>query len=135
MPARLFGAAMVRNEADIIEAFVRHNLSVLDGLTIVDHCSIDATPEILAKLQAEGLPLRVVNESNPAHRPSEIMTRLARDSLERDAADFVFALDGDEFLKIESRGTLESALATVPSGMHVLVHWPTYVPGDFEGEP
>ena len=29
---RLFGVAMVRNEADVIEAFVRHNLGVLDGL-------------------------------------------------------------------------------------------------------
>jgi hypothetical protein len=28
---------LVRNAADIIEAFVRHNLRVFDGLSILDH--------------------------------------------------------------------------------------------------
>ena len=41
---------MVRNEADIVEAFVRHNLTVLDGMAIVDHGSIDATLSILTSL-------------------------------------------------------------------------------------
>jgi hypothetical protein len=27
---KLFGAAMLRNEADVVESFVRHNLSLLD---------------------------------------------------------------------------------------------------------
>jgi hypothetical protein len=27
---KLFGAAMLRNEADIVETFVRHNLSLID---------------------------------------------------------------------------------------------------------
>ena len=35
---------MVRNEADIVEAFVRHNLRVLDAMLVVDHGSTDATP-------------------------------------------------------------------------------------------
>ena len=123
---------MVRNEADVIEAFVRHNLSVLDGLAIVDHGSVDGTPEILAKLQAEGLPLWVERDAEPAYRQSEIMTALARQALERDAADFVFVLDADEFLKVESRFGLERALADVPPGMHAVMHWLTYVPDDFE---
>ena len=55
---RLWGVAMVRNEADVIEAFVRHNLCVLDGLAIVDHGSFDGTAEILANLRREGLPLQ-----------------------------------------------------------------------------
>ena len=33
---RLFGVTMVRNEADVIEAYVRHNLTVLDGLVVID---------------------------------------------------------------------------------------------------
>jgi hypothetical protein len=47
---RLFGVMMVRNEADIIEASVRHNLSVLDGLVVIDHGSFDATADILVAL-------------------------------------------------------------------------------------
>ena len=49
---KLYGVAMVRNEADIIEAFVRHNLTVLDGLVVVDHSSDDGTSEILSALTA-----------------------------------------------------------------------------------
>lgn len=127
---RLFGVTMVRNEADVIEAFVRHNLSVLDGLTVVDHGSLDATAGILAKLQAEGLPLRVERHPDPDFRQSEIMTTLARAAFERDVADFVFALDGDEFLKVESRASLETALSLLPPGVHAWAHWLTYVPDD-----
>ena len=56
---RLLGAAHVRNEADIVEAFVRHNLALLDGIAIVDHTSVDETPDILRELKAEGLAIYV----------------------------------------------------------------------------
>ena len=131
---RLFGITMVRNEADVIEAFVRHNLSVLDGLVVLDHGSFDATSEILRQLQAEGLPLRVERDNDPAYFQSQYMTRLARDTLARDNADFVFTLDADEFLKFESRNKLEQALGEVPAGMHALMHWLTYVPMSFDNE-
>jgi hypothetical protein len=129
---RLFGVAMVRDEADVIEAFVRHNLGVLDGLAIGDHGSVDGTSDILAKLRAEGLPLRVTSIADESFFQSRRVTELAREMFASEKADFVFALDADEFLKVPSRATLESALAAVPRGMHVLVHWLTYVPDDLE---
>jgi len=132
---RLFGASMVRNEADVVEAFVRHNLTVLDGLSIVDNGSLDGTSEILAKLQSEGLPLRVSSDPEPAYRQAETMTRLAREALARDGADFVFALDADEFLKLQARPELERALSEVPAGKHAVMDWLTYVPDDFESDP
>lgn len=131
---RLIGITMVRNEVDVIECFVRHNLATLDSLSIVDHGSFDGTSEILAKLTDEGLPLRVRYDADPAYRQSQTMTALARQALERDGADFVFALDGDEFLKAGSRPALERALAAVPAGMHAAMHWLTYVPGAFDDE-
>lgn len=129
---RLFGVAMVRDEADVIEAFVRHNLTVLDGLAIVDHGSLDATGDILAKLEAEGLPLFVTQANEPGFFQSRRLSGLARQMMTRERADFVFALDADEFLKVGSRSALESALGAVPAGMHVLVHWLTYIPDDLE---
>jgi hypothetical protein len=124
---------MVRNEADIVEAFVRHNLGFLDGLTVIDHASIDGTSEILAKLQAEGLPLRVSSNPEPAYRQSATMTALAREALEADVADFVFALDADEFLKARSRTEIEQALSDVPPNTHAAMHWLSYVPDTFGG--
>lgn len=63
---RLIGATQVRNEADIVEAFVRHNLTVLDALAIVDHGSLDGTADILRRLIGEGLPVFLGHESTPA---------------------------------------------------------------------
>jgi glycosyl transferase family 2 len=130
---RLSGVTMVRNEADVIEAFVRHNLRVLDGLAIVDHGSVDGTSNILAMLQGEGLPLQVMRDLDPAYRQSTTMSALARAALAGDAADFVFALDADEFLKLPSRATLEQALAEVPAQTHAVLHWFTYVPDVLRG--
>lgn len=128
---RLCGVAMVRNEADIIEAFVRHNLAILDGLAIVDHGSFDGTTEILAELEREGLSLRISAEHDPAFLQSARITHLVREML-GEGADFVFALDADEFLRVPDRERVERALQDVPQGMHAVAHWPTYVPDSFE---
>jgi len=128
---RLFGVAMVRDEADVVETFVRHNLSILDGLAVVDHGSLDGTADILARLRGEGLPLVLTRADEPGFFQSRHLTELARGVLGQ-GADFVFVLDADEFLKVASRPVLETALAAVPAGMHALVHWQTYVPDDLE---
>jgi hypothetical protein len=125
---KLWGVAMARNEADVIEAFVRHNLTVLDGLAVVDHGSTDATPAILAALSADGLPLRIEVDAELEFRQSEIVTRLARRIFATTDADFIFLLDADEFLKVRSRDRLETALASLPPGVHAIQEWQTYVP-------
>jgi len=63
------------------------------------------------------------------------MTGLAREALTQDSADFVFALDADEFLKLQARATLERALSEVPVGAHAVMDWLTYVPDAFDSDP
>jgi hypothetical protein len=75
---RLVGATIVRDAADIIEASVRHNLSFLDALTIIDHGSSDGTSEILAALQAERIPVLVARNETPAFDQQRLMNRLVR---------------------------------------------------------
>ncbi len=125
---KLLGAAMLRNEADVVESFVRHNLSLLDALVVVDHGSSDGTSEILDALVAEGLPLEVERDASVGYLQSEIMTRTVRRALTQHGADFVFALDGDEFLKAPRRELLDDVLATLPEGLHAAMQWQTYVP-------
>jgi hypothetical protein len=131
---KLLGAAMLRNEADVVESFVRHNLSLLDGLVVVDHGSSDGTSEILDALVAEGLPLEVERDASVGYLQSEIMTRTVRHAFAQHGADFVFALDGDEFLKVPRRELLDDVLATLPQGLHAAMNWQTYVP-DFDSGP
>jgi hypothetical protein len=125
---KLWGVSMVRNEEDILEAFVRHNLTAVDGLIIVDHGSADATPGILKALCAERLPIVALRSDAPGYLQAEITTTAVRDAFARRGADAVFPLDADEFLRIPSRDALERALAALPPGHHARIDWPTYVP-------
>lgn len=135
---RLIAVSMASNESDVIEAFVRHNLAYLDALVVLDHCSGDATPEVLRKLAAEGLALTVLQDPERAYQQSPRITYLARRFVRELDADFCFALDADEFLKVPSRAALEAALAGLPAGACGLAPIENYVgsaPGNQESNP
>jgi hypothetical protein len=125
---KLCGLAMVRNEADIIEAFVRHNLRFLDELFIVMHAPNDETPQILRGLAGEGLKLHLSHNDELGFRKAEIMNALARKVLRESGADFLFLLDADEFLKTPSRSVLEASLVSVPHDAIVAMKWVSYIP-------
>ena len=125
---RVWGVSMVRNEADIVEAFVRHNLTVLDGMAIVDHGSIDATKDILNALVRERLPVVLIESATPGYLQEQITTAAARQTFAKTGADFVVPLDADEFLKVRSRDEFHRALLAIPPNMNGLLHWLTYVP-------
>lgn len=126
---RIVGVTMVRNEADIIEAFVRHHCARLDHLVVVDHASSDQTPQILAALQAEGLPLTVGTTHVLANLQARVMTQAIREAARRFEADQVFALDADEFLRAD-RAQLERDLAPLPGDGVASLRWLTHVPAD-----
>jgi hypothetical protein len=130
---RLVGATLVRNAADIIEAFVRHNLSIFDGLAILDHGSSDGTSEILAALSAERLPIFVGRNETASFDQQRLMNRLVRRIFKTSDADWVFPLDSDEFIKVRSRSRLEAVLHDVSASGHLVLPWLTYVPRFGEG--
>jgi hypothetical protein len=93
------GISMVKNEADIIEAFVRHNLAFMDMLAILDNDSSDGTREILLQLQQEGLPVIVFDDPVVAYFQAEKMTAMYRKVVHQFNPRFVFLLDADEFTR------------------------------------
>lgn len=108
---RLAGVSIVRDEADIIEAWVRHNLFFLDHIYIVDDGSTDQTTHILNILLREGLPISVTTEKSPAaYHQGQRTTALVEHAMSATAWDFVFPLDGDEFIVAEDRAALEADL-------------------------
>ena len=131
---RIYASAVVRNEADLIELFVRHNLSVLDGIVVVDHMSRDGTLEILQAMTGEGLPVFMAREASPVFDKFTLCNRLVRHVFATSDADWVFPLDADEFLKTPSRATLEAALAADETAPAITIDWQTYVPTVFASD-
>lgn len=113
---KIVGISMIRNDADIVEPFVRHTLRVLDHLFVIVHAPQDGTGEILEALHAEGLPMTLVEYAEPAFLQGEGLTWLARQAHAALRADFLFPLDADEFVLPADRAAIESALSVLPVG-------------------
>ncbi|WP_082939190.1 glycosyltransferase family 2 protein [Mycobacterium sp. 852002-30065_SCH5024008] len=122
------GIAMVKNEADVIEAFVRHNLSLMDLLVIIDNDSVDDTRGILVQLQREGLPIVVFDDPVVGHFQAEIVTAVYRKVVPIFGPRFVFLLDADEFIVAPSRETLYTQLRALRPGTQAQYSWRTYIP-------
>jgi hypothetical protein len=133
----LVGVGMVKNEADIIEASVRHNLRYLDRIILFDHDSSDATPRILRAMAQEGLPISLLSPRTDrrefAFWQGEFTTGLAKLAFTEHGADHVIPLDADEFLDGRSRASIAAALDKCPDEVASL-EWRTFVPG-LEDEP
>ena len=123
---KLAGISIVRNECDIIETFVRHNLRFLDRLIVADNLSADSTRRILELLRDEGLHLDLESADQPDH-PQEMVLNAMLARAARDGYDFIFPLDADEFIGAESRAALEAGLATIPAGQYGLLPWYPYI--------
>ncbi|MBN8631161.1 MAG: glycosyltransferase family 2 protein [Rhodobacterales bacterium] len=126
MARSIAGLCVAKNEADIIEAMVRHNLGYLDRLHVVDHDSADATPRILAALAAE-YPGRLTWESDVTrgHVQTAILNARLRPLLAETGAAQVVLLDADEFIRAEPQHFRDSLMA---SEVPILLPWVTYVP-------
>ena len=112
---KIAGISMIRNDADIVEPFVRHTLRLLDHLFVIVHCPQDGTGEILGALHSEGLPMTLVFDEEPAFLQGERLTWLARQAYATFGADCVFPLDADEFIVPPERSAIEAALTTIPA--------------------
>jgi hypothetical protein len=134
-PVKIIGVSMVRNEADIIEVFVRHNLAFLDGLVVIDHGSADATLGILQSLAKERLPLRLLANEDSRFLQAEAVTDVTRRLIEHGDADVVLPMDADEFVKTPSRDVLERALKAIPANAYGQLHWQNYVPDFAHPDP
>lgn len=117
-----------KNEADVIESFVRHHAAFADRIIIVDNGSTDDTGEILRKLQVEGLPIDVRTNKTLFHRQAGALNELME---ELDDPDWVLPLDADEFLRADN-GDVRATLAALSTDAVPLIRWQSYVrvPGD-----
>lgn len=94
----VIGITMVRDEADIIGATVRHMLDEVDTVIVADNLSTDMTTEVLAGIQREHGDDRVclVGDPVPAYEQSRKMTDLAH-LAHLHGADWIVPFDADEW--------------------------------------
>jgi hypothetical protein len=130
-PLKIVAFTRVKNELDIIEAFIRHHAGHIDKIIVLDDGSSDGTETVLQGLRREGLPLVLLREPSIGYDQSRSMTRLARMAINQFGADWIVPLDADEFVEPPEGVSLGELLAF--KGSQVLrVGWSNFVwrPGD-----
>lgn len=132
---KIVAISMVKNEADVIESFVRYTLTVADELLIVDHMSTDATRKILELLQEEGLRLTIDTYRNPAQLQAEVMTGLMYQAIEKHNADIIVPLDADEFPFVpDDAPPTRAILQALPTDKVYTYGWQIFRPVAAENE-
>ncbi len=123
---KVIAIARVKNERDIIEAFVRHHLFHVDRLIVLDDASIDGTWELLLGLEQEGLPLVLLREASVCFDQHRFTTRMMRLAIDQYDAGWVVPLDADEFVETAGGKPLKEVLAAREPAL-ISVAWQNFV--------
>lgn len=131
---RIVAVMSMRNEADVIESWVRYYAKEIDHIIITDNLSVDSSGDILQKLIAEGLPVTVEIDNRSGHLQQERMQKMMRRAYSEFEADWVLLLDADEFLIPPEGKTLQETLNELDNDRPVQVPWKTYIPTESDSE-
>jgi hypothetical protein len=118
-----------KNEADIIEAFVRLNAKVCDAFFFADD-STDHTRTIIDRLADEGYELhclpRMVSEGeyNQPHGSQQHLAYVA-DLLN---PDWIFFLDADEIIVADDKASVIEEIRELGPSSYLAAAWRTFVP-------
>jgi hypothetical protein len=126
----IYCLAMIRNDADIIQYFLQQATALFDKTLLVDVQSTDGTKEIIEEAESNSNGRIVSFTSNTQERyQSALMNMLARKAFS-EGADWVFLLDADEFLDVESREQLQGFLKKCGD---LIVHlpWINLIPSEY----
>ena len=95
---KIISITTIKNEADIIESFVRYHVNIMDLMIILDNGSTDDTLNIINNLKKENLPIVVLIDKDKYFEPFIKYNYLLDIALNEYSADIVCPLDCDEFI-------------------------------------
>ncbi len=124
---RIVSISTIKNEADIIESFVRYHSKIFDLMIILDNGSTDDTKYILNELEKEGLPFVVLIDEDKYFEPQEKYNFLLHKAINEYGADIICPLDADEFITSDF-GNPREFIEEIPDDSYYTVLWRTYVP-------
>lgn len=125
---KIAAVSMIKDEGDIIESFIRINSRWADCFFIVDNGSCDNTAHILGLLNDEGFPIIVTRDLDISYPQERITTALVRKVAGRSEFDFIFPIDGDEF--IAEPDMFRDSLVGIGRHQVGSVEWVGLVPND-----
>jgi hypothetical protein len=120
--------AVMRNEADMLESFVRYHAQFAAGILLIDHRSTDASRAIATALEREGLPLVLRGYDDLEFDQARFINAHADEAARHFAADWVLPFDLDELLAADDGGPPTAELAAMDGTRPVQLPWRTYVP-------
>jgi Glycosyl transferase family 2 len=116
---RIAMTLVVRDEADIVETWLRYHLARgVDVVIATDHRSVDGTSDILHDHARDGRVV-VIREEGDVLRQAEWVTRMARLAAAEHGAGWVIPSDADE-LWWPRAGTFADILGSVPGRVGVV---------------
>ena len=124
---KIVSITTIKNEADIIESFIRYHLHIVDLMIILDNGSTDDTLNILNQLEQESLPIVILNDEDRYFEPFIKYNYLLNIALNEYGADVICPLDCDEFITCDSANP-RSIIEEIPTNSFYKVKWRTYVP-------
>jgi len=126
---KIAAISMVKDEADIIELFIKINNKHIDHFYIVDHSSTDKTLEILVAMQNAGYPITVMTYGEIQYNQVLVTNSLLKIATKSNEYEFIIPLDADEFLYNPNPIDLISILRTeIGEGNCGLMKWVNYAP-------
>ena len=126
---KIAALTMVKDEADIIELFIKINSKFIDHFFIVDHASTDNTLKILMLMKNSGYPLTILNYNEPTYDQILVTNYLLKLAIEANDYAFFIPLDADEFIYNPSQSKFIDILRSeIEFGNCGLFKWVNYAP-------
>ncbi len=105
--------SIIRNEADIIELWVRHHISEgVDRFFIADHGSTDGTREILDRLAIETGDITIIDNTDALFYQERWLNKMLHVA-GAGGATWVLSVDADEFMYAVCGQTIATVLDTM----------------------
>lgn len=121
---KMITLTMIKNEADIVETFVRYTMNYAYKMVIVDNGCTDGSREILEKLIEEGFNIEIFTEANVFYEQMFLENKYIRKINATEEFDYLVPVDVDEFLYPQNGNW--SIFEGLPQNQISIIEWKTY---------